>query len=42
MFLDGSVEEKVSFRTVPKPKGRLEWKYSVVEVKGKYDTKEPH
>ncbi|MHB8846480.1 MAG: hypothetical protein ACYC7L_17230 [Nitrospirota bacterium] len=28
-------EEKVSFGTLPKAKGRHEWNYSVVEVKGK-------
>lgn len=28
-------EEKVEFGPLPKPKGRLEWNYSVVEVKGK-------
>jgi len=28
-------EEKVSFGDLPKPKGRFEWNYSVVEVKGK-------
>ena len=28
-------EEKVEFGALPKPKGRLEWNYSVVEVKGK-------
>jgi len=28
-------EEKVEFGRLPRPKGRLEWNYSVAEVKGK-------
>jgi hypothetical protein len=33
MFVDGYVEENVSFGTEPKPKSKREWNYSLVEVK---------
>jgi hypothetical protein len=30
-----NIEERVVFGALPEPRGRLEWNYSVVEVKGK-------